>query len=152
MTRILLLVLVVLAVPVSARGQGASPEESLKAVHQLLERAVASGNISMVSNLVHPQALGFFRESQRLVELRSGYGPAEVLPSVLTDLSGFTSTTYETTYRVVGDVGVVAMTTTAQAKDSRVRDRYLRSTYVYMRAQGTWRLLSWHTSDTPLAR
>ncbi|MDH4065063.1 MAG: nuclear transport factor 2 family protein [Acidobacteriota bacterium] len=142
----------VLASPLSLRGQDGANQESLKSVHGLLTQAVASGNVSMIGNLVHPQALGFFRDSQQLVQLRSGYGPADVVPAVVADLSQFSSVPYDSVFRVAGDVGIVCQTSNSQPKDSRVKPRYLRSTYVYTLVQGNWKLLSWHTSDTPLGK
>jgi hypothetical protein len=146
-----LIALLVLASPAVARGQ-AAPEESLKIVHSLLTQAVNSGNVDAVTNLVHPQAVGFFRDSARLVQLRSDYGPTQVLPAVIADLAKFSSTPIDTVFRVVGEVGIVSIQMNQDAKEFSGRDRYLRSSYIYVRVKDAWRLVSWHTSDTPLKR
>jgi hypothetical protein len=155
MKQIVAMLALALLIPVgdvSLRAQGMGSEESLKTVHGLLLQSVTSGNVTMVGNLVHPQAIGFFRDSQQLVQLRPGYGPGEVVPAVLADLNRFSSIPYDTVYRVTGDAGVVAMTSRSVSKEGDLRDRFLRSTFVYVQAQGTWKLFSWHTSDTPLKR
>jgi SnoaL-like domain len=153
MRRTVLMIGIALLTPVVAAAQPAGSEASLKAVHAVLMQAVTSGNVSAVSNLVNPAALGFFRESERLVQLGSDFGPAQVVPAVVADLGQFSSVPFVTAYRVIGDVGIVAMTSNQQPKKGvDVKPRYLRSTYVYTLVQGDWRLVSWHTSDTPLKR
>jgi len=134
-------------------GQTDSGEASLRAAHQLLLQAVTSGNVALVGNVVHPRAVGFFRDSQLLVQLRSGYGTSDVVPAVVADLSRFTSTPTDVVYRVVGDAGVVCVTANMEANAwEKEKDRYVRATYVYARVNGNWKLLSWHTSDIPLAK
>jgi hypothetical protein len=104
----------------------------------------------MAEPLLHPSALGFFRESRVIVQLSPEYGAKEAIPAVLADLANFSISTYEI-YRVVGNTGLVCLTNTFQAKKGKkVEDRYLRLTLVYIFTGGNWRLLSWHTSDTPL--
>jgi hypothetical protein len=149
---------VVLAVAVSLAStpmlsaQSGSGEASLKAAHQLLVQSVNSGNLALLGNVVHPRALGFFRDSQMLVQLGGSYTTTDVVPAVVADLSRFTTIPYDTVFRVSGDVGVVCMTAYMQTSTVRVEDRYVRTTYVYARVDGNWRLLSWHSSDIPLAK
>jgi hypothetical protein len=132
-------------------AQSSSGEQGIRVSHEALLAAVKSGNLTMAQALIHPQALGFYRESQMLVQLSGTYGAAEALPTVLADLGRFSIVPYDATYRVIGNTAVVCMSTNMQAgKSEKVKDRYLRSTYVYIRADGNWKLLSWHTSDTPL--
>jgi hypothetical protein len=141
---------VLLAGVSTAQAQGLSREESLKGTHTLLMQAVKSANVAMITSIVHPQAIGFFRESQRPVELKPGVAVGDVVPAILTDLSFFTLTQYETTIRQFGDMGLVVLT--SYADSSKKADRFLRSTYVYVMAGDAWKLLSWHTSDTPVKR
>ncbi len=133
--------------------QTGSGEASLKAAHQLMVQAVNSGNVALLGNVVHPRALGFFRDGQMLVQLRSDYTTTDVVPAVVADLSRFSATPYDTVFRAIGDVGVVCMTAIMKANAwEKVPDRYVRSTYVYANVDGAWKLLSWHTSDIPLAK
>lgn len=126
---------------------GATPE-TLRLTHETLVRATSSGNLTRVEAFIHPRALGFFRESQRLVQLRQDYGPADVLPPVLDELAGLNAVDLATEYRVVGQVGVVCLTSDLQVP--RQRDQFIRSTYVYAYEGNGWRLLSWHNSNMPL--
>jgi nucleotide-binding universal stress UspA family protein len=138
---------VVLAGGSAASAQTMTPDESLKATHELLMQAVKSANVAMVTSVVHPQAFGFFRDSQRLAELKPGVTVADVVAPILTDLSAFTLTRSDTQFRRMGDIGIVAVATIAESK--KKSDRNLRSTYVYLRSGDTWKLWSWHTSDLP---
>ena len=152
MIRIYALILAMaLAAGPLVRAQSAATEQSLKATNEALLAAIKSGNIEMAQALIHPRAVGFFRESQRIAELSAGYTAADALPSVLADIGRFNAVTYSATYRVIGDTGVVCMANNMQAKKwEKAGDRFTRSTYVYVSVNGSWRLLSWHTSDIPL--
>lgn len=128
-------------------------ETTLRVSQETLVNAVKTGNLALLQGLIHPQALGFFWDSQILVELRTGYGPADALPPVIADVSRSVATPFSTTYRVVGDTGVVCMTSNRVAKPGEKRQTgYYRSTYVYVWTGGQWRLVSWHNSETPLKR
>jgi hypothetical protein len=119
----------------------------------VLFSSVKTANLTLLQAMIHPQALGFFRESQRSVRLGSGVGAADVLPAVLSDLGRFVAVPTDTVYRVVGQIGVVLMTAHLQAsKGSDLPARSSRATYVYVADGGTWKLLSWHGSDTPFKK
>ena len=134
-------------------AQSAATEQSLKATHESLMAAIKSGNLTIAQALIHPRALGFFRESQMIVELRPSYSAADVLPSVLADLGRFIAIPYAVTYRVIGNTGVVGISNSLQAKKwEKTSDRFTRSTLVYVNVSGNWRLLSWHSSDVPLKK
>jgi len=148
----LALVAALVAAPLLS-AQSAPTEQSLKTTHDALAAALKSGNLTMAQGLIHPQALGFYRDSQMLVQLRAGYGPADALPSVLADLGRFDIIPYDTGYRVIGNTGVVCMSTNLQAKKwEKAQDRFIRATYVYVNVNGNWKLLSWHGSDVPLKK
>jgi hypothetical protein len=131
-------------------AQTVSAEDSLKATHELLMQAVTTANVAMVGNIVHPQAFGFFRQSMRLAELKPGVTITDILTPILADLSAFKLTRYDTIVRAMGDTGIVTLATIAES--SKKSDRYLRSTYVYIRTEGNWKLLTWHTSDAPVKK
>jgi len=131
----------------AASAQTMSADDSLKATHELLMQAVKSANVAMITTVVHPQAFGFFRESQRIAELKTGVGVADIAAPILNDLSFFTLSRVDTQIRRLGDIGIVAVSTIAESK--KKSDRNLRSTYVYVRTGDTWKLWSWHTSDLP---
>jgi hypothetical protein len=114
---------------------------------------VKTGNLTLLQAMIHPRALGFFRESVNSVQLGSNYGPAEALPAVLSDIGAFVTVPTDTVYRVLGQVGVVLMTANLQApKDSKQPNRSSRATYVCIEDGGNWKLLSWHGSDMPLKK
>ncbi|HVH29660.1 MAG TPA: nuclear transport factor 2 family protein [Vicinamibacterales bacterium] len=152
-TRLLVLVLAVATAPILSAQ---SAQDAVKATHETLVAAVKSGNLTLVQSLIHPQAVGFYRASVRLVELSANYRAADAIPDVLADLGQFVIVPHETSYRVIGGTAVVSMATSmqanAEAKKDRVKDRSTRSTYVYVAVDGNWKLLSWHTSDTPLVK
>jgi SnoaL-like protein len=133
-----------------------SAEQAVRTTHETLVAAVKSGNLTMAQALIHPQAIGFYRASVRLVELSTKYNAAAALPDVLADLGQFVIVPYDSNYRVIGNTAVVSMATsmqaTAEAKQDRVKNRSIRSTFVYVMVDGNWKLLSWHTSDTPLVK
>ena len=106
----------------------------------------------MAQALIHPQAVGFFRTSERVVQLTTSYGPADALPAVIADLGQFIVVPHDTSYRIVGNTGIVSMANilAPAKKGERIKERSTRSTYVYTSVDGNWKLLSWHTSDTPL--
>ncbi|MEJ2109752.1 MAG: nuclear transport factor 2 family protein [Acidobacteriota bacterium] len=132
-------------------AQSAPTEKNLKLTHESFVAAIVSGNMTTAEAMIHPRAFGFFRESVRLVELGPNYGASEALPSIVKDLSDFDAVNYNTVYRAMGDTGIVCMTNSFQAKKwSKAKDYYTRSTYVYVIVNGNWKLLSWHTSNTPL--
>ena len=144
-----LVALVATAFPVWAQGR--PDEASLKLTHETVIKSVTAGNLALVQNLIHPQALGFFRDSQQLVRLGSGVTAADILPTLIADLGNFVSTPTETGYRVFGTSGIVYMTTFQDRKSGR-GDRYVRGTYVYLWENGAWKMVSWHGSDTPLKK
>jgi hypothetical protein len=139
----------VLAAPVASFAQG--DVTSLKTVHALLLKAVEQGNVGLVGNLVHPQAIGFFADSQFPVILGSQQSIADVVSTLMSDLAMFTRVQYDAEYRVVGTTGIVAVRATQQPNPgTRARPVYLRSTFVFTDVDGKWMLLSWHTSVMPL--
>ena len=146
---------VVLGVIASAAGQTLSPEDSLKATHETLMQAVAAANVERVAALVHPKGLGFFRASQQVAEIQGSGNLASLVQGLLKDLGEFTASqqSLSTTVRVVGDTGIVTQTS---LRDSIVNKkkvvRHLRTTGVYVRSADGWKLMSWHTSDTPLEK
>jgi len=144
------ILLAVLAAPLGA--QTTTPtEDSLKVAHQTVMSAITSGNPAMLVPMLDRSGVGFFRDSQAIVTFGAGYGPQEAIPSVLTDLAQFSVAEYDAVYRVVGATGVVCMAAQMQPKKGQ-KARYVRSTWVYASLDGTWRLLSWHTSDAPLKK
>ena len=151
--RILLVFIAISGMTHLLMAQPVPTEKSLKTAHDSFISAVNSGNLVMAQAMIHPNAIGFFRESVRLVELRAGYGPAEALAAVIKDLSLFNQSDLETAYRVVGNTGIICISRGLAAKKwSKTDDLYLRSTFVYVNTAGNWRLISWHTSDSPLKK
>jgi len=150
------LVLCVIAVSASVPtlvAQSVPTEDSLKLAHQTLMSAITSGNPAMLEPILHRNGVGFFRDSQMIVQLGGGYGAQEAIPSVLADLGRFTMSAYDTVYRVTATTGVVCMATTLQPKKGeKGQPRYIRSTWIYANLDGAWRLLSWHSSDIPLKK
>lgn len=148
-----LLLLAVFVFPIYAAS-----EDELKITHKMLGEAAKTSNFDLLVPMIHPQALGFMRESQRVVQLGSGYGVREILPPLLVDLSRFLVTPYETIYRVIGETGIVCMTINAKpiAVDPKTKkkgeERYSRATYVYTKTDSGWKLFAWHTSETPLRK
>jgi hypothetical protein len=140
----------------SAAGQTLSPEDSLKATHETLMQAVAAANVERVAALVHPRGLGFFRASQQVAELQgSSTNLASLVQGLLKDLGEFTASqvSLSTTIRVVGDTGIVTQTSIRDSiVDKKKLVRHLRTTGVYVRSTDGWKLVSWHTSDTPLEK
>ncbi len=134
-------------------AQSAPTEDSLKLTHRTLMSAITSGNPAMLEPVLHRNGTGFYRDSQMIVQFGSGYSAKDAIPSVLEDLGRFTSTAYETVYRMVGTTGVVCMATNfLPKKGEAAQPRYVRSTWTYAFVDGAWRLLSWHTSDIPLKK
>lgn len=132
---------------------GTPQENQLKAVHTLIQQAVESGNIPFLEKLIHPRALGFMRGSQFPVQLRMEYSVREAIPGISAELANFITTPYKKVYRVVGDTGIVCATSQSQAKKgTEEADRFSRAMYIYTRLAGAWKLLGWHTSETPLKR
>jgi len=128
-------------------GETNDAEQGVKTTHQALVAAIKSGNVTMAQAFIHPQALGFFRNSQLLVQLNAPFGPAQAISAVLADLGRFGVVPYETIYRVTENTGVVVMFTHLEGKQSqKTKNLSLRSTYVYVSVDGNWKLLSWHTS------
>jgi hypothetical protein len=155
---ILLTMATTLAIGQGAVAQPVSPEESLKVTHETLTTAVVQGNLAFLRALIDPRALGFFYDSQMIVQLGGSFGPAEAMTPVLADLSRFTATATDTTYRAVGDTGIACMTANKainkgeKPKKGEPTVSYMRLTYVYIRVGDAWKLLSWHSSETPLKR
>jgi hypothetical protein len=134
-------------------AQNAPTEDSLRLAHQTLISAITSGNPAMLEPVLYRSGVGFFRDSQMIVQLGGSFGAQEAIPSVLADLGRFTMATYDTVYRVAGTAGVVCMAANFQPKQGeKGPPRYVRSTYLYAHLDGTWRLLSWHSSDIPLKK
>jgi len=147
--------LVILFFFLSASLLGATAEDELKAAHGVVERAVDTGNINILESVIHPRALGFFRISQIPVLLNRNYTVRDAVPAVLEDFSHYSSIPYESKFRVVGNTGIVCTTSYQQPKKKSVKGpkkRYTRTTAVYTKTAGGWKLLSWHTSDIPLAK
>ena len=135
-------------------AQSLSPEDSLKTTHEALMQAVGAASAERVSALIHPRALGFFRNSQRVVQLQPGDLPA-IVQGLLKDLGEVTTSQQplDTSLRVIGETGIVTQTTMRESVVSRRKIvRYLRTTAVYLRTPDGWKLTSWHTSDAPLEK
>ncbi len=139
-------------------AQGGPNEQSLKTAHETMISSMKTANMTVLQAMIHPHALGFFRDSQFPVQIRTDYTAADAIPDVIADLGRFVALPTDTVYRVVGQVGVVCMTAALQPKksekqkDEKLLPRYLRGTYVYVSDGGNWRLVSWHGSDTPLVQ
>ena len=134
-------------------AQGTSAEDRLKVTHQTLVSAITSGNPAMLEAVLHRNGVGFFRDSQMIVQLGGSYGPKEAIPDVLADVGRFTMAAYDTVYRVAGSTGVVCMAMNFQPKKGeKGTPRFIRSTWMYAEVDGAWRLLSWHSSDIPLKK
>jgi hypothetical protein len=153
--RVCVLALVAVIGTASAvRAQSRPDEASLKLVHETMIKNVTAGNLAVIQGLIHPQAVGFFRDSQQAVRLGPSLTPAAILPTLIADLGHFSSTTpTDTGYLALGNVGIVNMTTYQERKSNeRGPDRFVRGTYVYLWEGGSWKLVSWHGSDTPLKK
>jgi len=149
----------ILAIMVAAESvapglaQSGLDEQSLKTAHETMIGSVKTANLTVLQAMIHPRALGFYRESQFPVQIRSDYSAADAVPSVITDIGRFMTVPTDTVYRVVGPVGVVCMTSSLQPKKGEKQPpRYQRGTYVYVAEGGSWKLVSWHGSDTPLVK
>ncbi|RPJ56959.1 MAG: hypothetical protein EHM23_22060 [Acidobacteria bacterium] len=150
-----LTIIVAAALLTSGYAQVGPTEESLKVVHDTVINSVTKGNVPAVQAVMHPQALGFFRESQFPAQVKGGFTTTDALSSVLAELTSFVALpTTANVYRVVGNVGLALMTATLEPHkgEKKKLPRYLRGTYVYVWNDGYWKLLSWHSSDTPLAQ
>jgi ketosteroid isomerase-like protein len=146
---------VVVGAAASIAGQTLSPEDSLKATHETLMQAVAAANVDRVAAIVHPKGLGFFRASQQVAELQGSANFASLVQGLLKDLGEFTASqvSLSTTIRVVGDTGIVTQTSIRDSIVNKKKvERHLRTTGVYVRTTDGWKLMSWHTSDTPLEK
>jgi len=142
-------IIAVLALPGSSLAQG--DVNSLKTTYTLLLQAVGQGNVGVVQNLVHPQAIGFFADSQFPVILGSKQSVSDVVGTLVTDLAKFTRVQYDAEYRVVGPTGIIAVRATEQPNPgTRARPTYVRSTFTFINVNDRWLLLSWHTSEMPL--
>jgi predicted nucleic acid-binding protein len=153
--RLFVLLFVALTAAPAIAGQTLSSEDSLKASHETLMQAVTSANVERVAAMVHPSALGFFRTSQHVSELSGSAALAALVQALLKDLGEFVSSqqSLTTRLRVVGDTGVVTQTLTRESVvDKRKVVRHLRNSGLYVRTSDGWKLLSWHTSDIPLAK
>jgi len=149
------IIAIMIAVASTTLGHAQSnlTEQSLKTTHETMIGNIKTANLVVLQAMIHPRALGFFRESQRPAEIRSGFTPADALPSVVSDLGKFVSVPTDTVYRVVGQVGIVCMTAAMEAKKGEKQlSRSQRGTYVYISESGNWKLVSWHGSDTPLTK
>lgn len=144
------IVVVLLSLSVSAQQ---SDVESLKIVHGSLTDLVASGDSALLESLVHPEAMGFFRDSQLPVSLSSRLTITDIAPALLNELSKFNRSTYDTMYRVIGDTGIVCARgamVPVKLSGRKANTVYDRVTYIYSRINGNWRLVSWHSSDMPV--
>lgn len=149
----ILTVILALGLTSPMNAQSNSAETALKMAHEFLINAVKSGNLTTLGAAIHPRALGFYRQSQSVVQLRSEYSATEALPAVLDDLSRFMTVSTETVYRAVGNTGVACMSAILTPKQGdKGPTRYLRSTWIYVNVDGNWKLVSWHSSDVPLAK
>jgi hypothetical protein len=134
----------------AGHAQSGLDEQSLKTAHETMIQNIEKANLVVLQAMIHPRALGFFRESHSPAQIRREYSAADALPSVVADIAKFVAVPTDTVYRVVGQVGIVCMTTAMQSKKGEKQSsRFLRGTYVYIAEGGNWRLLSWHGSDTP---
>jgi hypothetical protein len=152
-TTFVLIVILALASTSPLNAQIDSGETALKMTHELLTNALKSGNLTTLAAVMHSRALGFYWQSQNVVQLRSEYSATDALPSVLDDLSKFATIPTDTVYRAIGDTGIVCMSATLTPKQGDKKlTRYLRSTWVYINVDGNWKLLSWHSSEVPLTK
>lgn len=135
-------------------AQSSPNEQSLKLAHEAMISSMTTGNMPLLQATIHPRALGFFRESQFPVQIRPDFTAADALPSVIAELGRFVAMPMtDSVYRVVGQAGIVCMASALQPqKGEKEIPRYLRGTYVYVFEDGNWKLISWHGSDTPLAK
>ncbi len=143
---------------VSAAG-GQTPEvEGLKVVHSGLLQAFESGDIKSLQARIHPRAVGFFRDAQRLTELSSRLQIKDVIPPLWADTMRFARTPMDTSYTVLGHTGIVSTTASfvplknppANTQKKAREPRYGRMSHVYTFEAGAWKLVAWHTSDTPV--
>jgi hypothetical protein len=146
-------IMIAVASTTLGHAQSNLTEQSLKTTHETMVSTIKTANLVMLQAMIHPRALGFFRESQATVQIRDNYTVADALPSVIAEFSRFMPFVTDTVYRVVGQVGIVCMTTVLQPKAGEKQPtRYLRGTYIYISEGGKWTLVSWHGSDTVLAK
>jgi hypothetical protein len=146
-----LAIVVVVGSGALARAQGSPDEQSLKVAHETVIGSVSTANLTVLQAMIHPRGSGFFKESQQLVQLGAGATAADILPTLITDLGRFVTVPTDTSYNVIGLVGVVNLTAVLQAKKGeRQPDRFVRGTYIYVSEGGNWKLVAWHGSDTPL--
>ena len=146
-------VILVAAAAKAPLAQEVTPEDRLKQTHQIMMSAITTGNPAMLDAVLHRNGIGFFRDSQMIVQLGGSYGPKEAVPSVLADLSRFTVAQFDAVYRVTGSTGVVCMAMQFQPKKGeKGPPRYIRSTWMYADVDGGWRLVAWHSSDIPLKK
>ena len=68
---VLALVAVIATAP-TVRAQGRPDDASLKLVHETLIKSVTAGNLAVIQGLIHPQAVGFFRDSQQACTVGTG--------------------------------------------------------------------------------
>jgi hypothetical protein len=138
---------------VPGHAQSGLDEQALKTAHETMIQNIEKANLVVLQAMIHPRALGFFRDSHSPAQIRREYSAADALPSVVADIAKFVAVPTDTVYRVVGQTGIVCMTTAMQAKKGEKQSsRFLRGSYVYIAEGGNWRLLSWHGSDTPLMK
>ena len=121
--------------------------ESLKAVHASLTDAVRIGDLEAIARMVHPNSIGFFRQSQFPVRLDIRHTVRDVMPSLLASLSELISASPETEYKVYNTTGVVCEKWVVQERIGRSdRNVTRRSTYTYSKLGQRWYLVSWHDS------
>src|SRR5262245_47740352 len=84
--RLVLAATVAVCAAASTAGQTLSAEDSLKATHETLMRAVTTADAERVAALIHPRALGFFRMSQQVAELEGGSSLQALVETLLRDL------------------------------------------------------------------
>jgi hypothetical protein len=133
---------------------GGPDEASLKATHQLVVKQVQDGSVTLLKNLIHPKAIGFFLNSQVPVQLRGGGGLEEQIATLAEELAKFSSVTLDSTYQVTGATGIVCARLRLDPEGLKAKKKYdtrfNRVTYVYSWSAERWQLVSWHSSSIPL--
>ncbi len=131
--------------------------QGLKMAHTGLLQAFESGDMQSLQAGIHPRAVGFFRNAQRVTELSIKMQVKDVVPPLWADTMRFARTPLETKYEVLGETGIVSTTASfVPAKNpppgqkKATAPRYGRMTHVYSFQGGVWKLVAWHTSDTPV--
>ena len=134
-----------------ARGQDYMAIDSLKVVHDSLIKAVDAGNLDAIVRTVHPEAMAFLRDSASVTRFGPQNSVKDALSELLVAFSGMVSVTHDKEFRVYGKTGIVCERSVIQpGGKSKKETRPTRTTFIYMREEGRWYLVSWHASATPL--